>query len=113
MIFVLDASAAIELVLKRPAAPEIQEALHGANYIITPDLLIWRYPMQSGNYLQLQGCNSADRNSRRCSGIARRERAIKGSLPRGVRFQHAETASSVRKSLRYYSKTQRCSTSHC
>ena len=40
MIVVLDASAAIELVLKRPASPAIEEAVDGADYIIAPDLYI-------------------------------------------------------------------------
>ena len=40
MIVVLDASAAMELVLKRPASPAIQTALDEADIIVVPDLYI-------------------------------------------------------------------------
>lgn len=40
MIVVLDASAAIELVLNRTNAPDIQKILHQADYVIAPDLYV-------------------------------------------------------------------------
>ena len=50
MIVVLDASAAIELLLQRPAAEQLHQALEDADYILVPDLYVaevcnalWKY----------------------------------------------------------------------
>lgn len=59
MIVVLDASAAIELVLKRPASLTIQEALDEADFILVPDLYIaevsnavWKIASAAGNEIR-------------------------------------------------------------
>lgn len=61
MIVVLDASAAIELLLKRAASPVIKEALDRADYIIVPDLYIaevsnaiWKIETAVGNKILSQ-----------------------------------------------------------
>lgn len=55
MIVVLDASASIELVLHRPASPEIAEILSSAEKVFVPDIYIaeisnafWKYVRAGG-----------------------------------------------------------------
>ena len=56
MIAVLDASAAVELILSRPAAEELSELVAKAELVLAPDLYVaevsnalWKYTIASGD----------------------------------------------------------------